>query len=306
MLQVLSLLRPELGLYASSNEGLLSHYALLGAQRFCRESRLWSAVTYDGPVPGNCVLRLRPAETSVVSLYAGARIDAAFGAGDFGDAAHGQQVAVPAFTAPSHLAIAYPAGRTVQSVTNDAVGGGDTELIDMFESGPHVVLDGGDYETLVSKQTWFAYVSGTTFSVALTAAGDVAETGVPGGATIWEIGAVTRTDLDSPEPVGAAAWDPATGELTLDHCRAETVQVRAILEPLTDATELPAHFRRWRSAIVDAALVELLAMPRMDWHDPRGSMVREASYLRHLRQALSTGLRRYVGRPRVVAPYDLA
>lgn len=308
MIQVLSLLRPELGLHASTSGELLAHYALEAAQRFCRDSGLWLATTYDGPVPADCVIRLRPADTSVLSLYIAVRQDTAFAAADFGAVTHGPRVTVPRFVAASHVAIAYPAGRTLRSVTNSAVGGGDTELRGMFRAGPHVELGGANYETVVSVRSWFAFIAGSEFHVSLLAASEERPVaGVPSGATIWKISSV-RADDEQPKDVPIVGWDPATGELTLDrdHCMAKAVRVRAVLEPLTDATELPPQFRRWRSAIVQAALVQLLAMQRMEWYSPPGVMRAEHEYRRHLRDALSAAGGGYAGLPRSVPPPELA
>jgi|AntRauTorckE6833_2_1112554.scaffolds.fasta_scaffold03919_7 hypothetical protein len=80
--------------------------------------------------------------------------------------------------------------------------------------------------------------------------------------TDGEVEVITSAEID--EESVAHRWDGETLTLPERH-RAGLLIVRAALQPLLTATQLPAPLARWPEPIIDYARSRLLSMPRQEW-----------------------------------------
>lgn len=100
---------------------------------------------------------------------------------------------------------------------------------------------------------------------------------LPADSQIWAIDSVLLDD----EPLTDFAYDLDTAKLSVasDELQSGTVEVRAVLEPTDDATNIPDSLARWKVGITSHAISEMMLMPNQEWSAPRLSEPFENKYL---------------------------
>ena len=291
------LARPEIALAAphvAASDEAVRPYLLRAARRFCRDSLAWRESVYED-VPASASVHLPAAAGAGASVRLAAKAGrAAFAPADFGAPQPAALALAPAFQEPSRLAMAVPLGARPASVSSPAL---RDDVANLFEAAGQArfELDAPPFAAVLdvwaSTVEFFAYLSGRRLVVTLS--------GAAGTGRIWSVLDATLPDGSSAEP----SWDAIGGELELGAWRpGERVAVIAAMEPADDATRLPAHFDRWRDAIVDRALHELFLGPG-DWMDPSSAMLRLEAYRSKVGEAKAAIARRFAARPVQMPPH---